>query len=180
MRLTVLIDPGRIKRNVATNVALGPALLEGQAYTLSIKGGWPAADGRSVLPAFTKHFTVGAPLRDLPAVEKWIAMRPCTGTKGPLHITFDRPFDRHLLSGAVHIKDAVGTDVNGALIIGDEERSLTFTPSAPWAGDDIQIVVSADLEDVAANNFRDLLDHVDGDVSEMPSTVLPIDLTTCR
>ena len=178
--MTVLIDPGRIKRNVATNVALGPALLEGQAYTLTIEGGWPAADGRSVLPAFSKHFTVAAPLRDLPAVEKWMAMRPCAGTKGPLHITFDRPFDRHLLSSAVRITDESGTVISGALVIGDEERSLTFTPSAPWAGDDIQIVVSADLEDVAANNFRDLLDHVDGDVSQTPSTILPIDLATCR
>lgn len=34
-RLTVLIDPGRIKREVATNVELGPALLASQQYTLT-------------------------------------------------------------------------------------------------------------------------------------------------
>ena len=37
-RLTVLIDPGRIKRDVATNLELGPALLAGQQYTLSVDG----------------------------------------------------------------------------------------------------------------------------------------------
>lgn len=53
-RLTVPIDPGRIKRHVATNVELGPALLEGQNYTLEIEPGWPSADGHSILPGFAK------------------------------------------------------------------------------------------------------------------------------
>ena len=51
-RLTVLIDPGRIKRSVATNLDLGPALLEGERYSLTVDEGWPSADGSSVLPSF--------------------------------------------------------------------------------------------------------------------------------
>lgn len=35
-RLTVLIDPGRIKRNVATNEALGRALLASRDYMLFV------------------------------------------------------------------------------------------------------------------------------------------------
>ncbi len=53
-RLTVLIDPGRIKRNVATNVELGFALLAGRNYTLSVGAGWSSANSESVLPAFDK------------------------------------------------------------------------------------------------------------------------------
>ena len=179
-RLTVLIDPGRIKRNVATNIALGPALLEGQQYTLTVEAGWPSADGGSVLPAFSKHFLVGAPLRTRPDVLTWEASTPCTGTSGSLNITFDRPFDRHLLSQDVRVTDEGGTDIDGALVIGDGERSLIFTPSAPWSGDEIQVVVGPKLEDVAANNFRDLLDHVSGETSKAPSTALAVRLARCQ
>ena len=97
--LTVLIDPGRSKRNVVTNVELGPALREGQRYTLTVDAGWLSADGRSVLPAFKKRFTFGAPLRAFPDVRMWEVTSPCVGTKKSLAMTFDRPFDRHLLQG---------------------------------------------------------------------------------
>ncbi len=50
-RLTVLIDPGRIKREVATNVERGPALQAGRRYSLAVVGGWPSADGTSAWPA---------------------------------------------------------------------------------------------------------------------------------
>ncbi|MEO1176403.1 MAG: hypothetical protein AAFV87_04460 [Pseudomonadota bacterium] len=178
-RLTVLIDPGRIKRNVATNVELGPALLEGQDYILSIEGGWPSADGTSRLPGFSKRFTVGAPLRVRPDVENWEVTSPCAGTKGSLYIMFDRPFDRHLLSQEVRVTNESGRDIDGAFIVGGGQQSLIFTPSEPWSGDEIQIVVSPELEDVAANNFRDLLDHLGSDSTHVSSTVLRISVKNC-
>lgn len=175
-RLTVLIDPGRIKRNVATNVELGPALLEGERYTLEIEAGWPSADGRSILPRFARNFTVGPPLRNLPGLNLWEATRPCVGTQGSLYVTFDRPFDRHLLEQNIHIADSGGRNIEGTLIVGSRERSLIFTPDAAWSGDTIQIIVDATLEDVAANNFRDLLDHVGDDTNDNTEDVLIVSL----
>ena len=75
-------------------------------------------------------------------------------------MTFDRPFDRHLLDQSLRVADGDGGDIEGTLIVGSRERSLIFTPDAAWSGENIQIIVDATLEDVAANNFRDLLDHV--------------------
>lgn len=175
-RLTVLIDPGRIKRNVATNVELGPALLEGQRYTLEIEAGWPSADGRSILPRFARNFTAGPPLRSLPSLNLWEATRPCIGTQGSLYVTFDRPFDRHLLEQNIRIADSDGRNIEGSLIVGSRERSLIFTPDAAWSGDTIQIIVDAILEDVAANNFRDLLDHVGDDTNDQTEDVLILSL----
>lgn len=175
-RLTVLLDPGRIKRNVATNVELGPALLEGQRYTLQVEAGWPSADDRSVLPGFAKSFTVGSSLRSLPSLDFWEATRPCVGTQGSLYVTFDRPFDRHLLDQSIRVAGSDGRDIEGALIVGSGERSLIFTPDAAWSGDTIQLFVDATLEDVAANNFRDLLDHVGTDTNDFESNVLVVPL----
>lgn len=179
-RLTVLFDPGRIKRNVATNAELGPALLAGRDYTLSVDAGWPSADGTSALPQFTKQFTVTAPLRELPDVGQWRATAPCIGRREPLQIEFDRPFDRHLLVQNIRVTTEDGRDIVGAITVGEGERSWSFTPSAPWANASILIDVSPTLEDVAANNFQDLLDHVGSDMTMIGSTILPIDLNDCH
>jgi len=104
-RLTVLIDPGRIKREVATNVALGPALLSGEAYTIAVEAGWPSADGATVLPAFTKTFHVSDALRTRPDVGLWSLNVPCANTRDPLVVTLDRPFDRHQLDQSIEVED---------------------------------------------------------------------------
>ena len=158
-RLTVLIDPGRIKRSVATNLDLGPALLEGQRYELSVDQGWPAADGSSVLPSFSKHFLVGGALREPPNVERWSWRPPQPRTRDVLRIVFDRPFDRHLLDSALHVVDGGGQLVAGTQRPGDSETSWSFTPDEPWTTADVRIAIDGALEDVAGNNFRELLDR---------------------
>ncbi|MDJ0629567.1 MAG: hypothetical protein QNJ44_15015 [Rhodobacter sp.] len=179
-RLTVLVDPGRIKREVATNVELGPALLAGQTYTLTVDGGWPAADGTSVLPAFTKVFRVSEALRELPDTRLWTANAPCAGTQEPLTITFDRPFDRHLLTRALRVEDKSARDIRGTIEVGDGERTWSFTPSRRWPSDDLLLVVNPALEDVAGNNFHDLLDHVAGaQEGTTTSTETPISFGNC-
>lgn len=179
-RLTLLIDPGRIKRNVATNVELGPALLAGQHYVLSVASGWPSADGMSVLPAFSKAFTVSDALRERPDVRLWQTTPPCLGTSDPLNITFDRPFDRHLLSKDIRVVTGDGQIVGGIIHVDEGENAWSFTPNEPWAHEDLQVIVTPTLEDVAGNNFRDLLDHVaSAEADDVSLTALPINLTDC-
>jgi hypothetical protein len=158
-RLTVLIDPGRIKRSVATNLDLGPALRNGERYALTVDEGWPAADGSSVLQSFSKHFRVVAALRERPNVERWRCRPPRPGTREALGIVFDRPFDRHLLDDAIRILVGDGQPVDGTPHPGDDEKSWSFTPDEPWTTGDVRIVVDDDLEDVAGNNFGGLLDR---------------------
>lgn len=179
-RLTVLIDPGRIKREVATNVALGPALLAGQRYTLSVEGGWPSADGRSVLPPFVKSFTVSPALRERPDVKLWQATAPCVGTTDPLHIIFDRPFDRHLLNSQIQVITEDGQDVDGVVHVGASETSWSFTPNEAWTQNEFTLFASIELEDVAGNNFRDLLDHLQTtDDADVATSTLLITLNGC-
>jgi len=175
-RLTVLIDPGRIKRNVATNLDLGPALIEGHRYTLSVDKGWPSADGSSYLPQFSKPFTVTEPLRERPDIRFWQISSPCLGTREPLNITFDRPFDRHLLSKEIRVAEKNGRSVGGRIHIGERERSWSFTPNESWSHKDLRVVANIGLEDVAGNNFRDLLDQQNG----TPDASVSITKTTVR
>ncbi len=161
-RLTVLIDPGRIKREVATNVELGPVLLAGQRYTLSVASGWPSADGTAVLPAFTKAFEVSGALRTRPDTRLWSANTPCAGTRETLTVTLDRPFDRHQLMYALRLETQDGDEIQGEIEINDAEHHWSFTPIAPWPNGSLDLLTDLTLEDVAGNNFVDLLDHVAG------------------
>src|SRR5580658_3030889 len=62
--LTVLLDPGRLKRWVGPNVELGPPLKEGQQFTLEIGSGMIDQYGRPLRERFQKHFFVGDPVRE--------------------------------------------------------------------------------------------------------------------
>jgi hypothetical protein len=62
-RLTLLMDPGRIKRGVATNMDLGPALEAGGRYAIVVGAGWPNAAGHRMPTEYRADFRVGDALR---------------------------------------------------------------------------------------------------------------------
>lgn len=179
-RLTVLIDPGRIKREVATNVELGPALLAGQQYTLVVEDGWPSAGGSTVLPAFTKTFQVSEALRSRPNTNEWSTNVPCVGSRAPLTVAFDRPFDRQLLMRSLRVEDSEGGLIEGKIDVEIAELVWLFEPAQPWPADDLRLIADTTLEDVAGNNFHDLLDHVAGqEESGTSSSELRISTRNC-
>ncbi|MEL7176198.1 MAG: Ig-like domain-containing protein [Pseudomonadota bacterium] len=159
-QLTLLMDPGRIKRGVAQNTELGPALLDGGAYVIVIDGGWPGAIGDQNTTRFEKPFTVSHPLRSLPSVDLWDIDAPQTASVAPLTITFDRPFDQQQVRSLITVRNTDGHPIRGTIVLTDHEQTWQFTPDTPWSEGDVQIVVDTKLEDVAGNNFRDLLDHI--------------------
>ena len=92
---------------------------------------------------------MGAALRERPDVKFWQATPPCLGTREPLNITFDRPFDRHLLSKDIHVAAGDGQLVDGMIHVGEGESSWGFTPNKPWVHEDLHVVANTELEDVA-------------------------------
>lgn len=51
-RLTILFDPGRIKRGVLPLEEVGPALQSGRSYTLVVDRNWQDAQGQPLLTEF--------------------------------------------------------------------------------------------------------------------------------
>lgn len=177
-RLTLLMDPGRIKRGVAQNLSFGPALREGRQYSLVINEGWPDARGAGQIGRHEKQFEVTPALRTLPSPDLWDIRPPKTSTRTPLIIAFDRPFDHALLRAALNVQDTAGRNIRGEVSLHDYETVWQFEPQAPWTQDTLQIVIDARLEDVAGNNFRDLLDHASGtSVRNIASKRISIDLS---
>ncbi|MBU1307489.1 MAG: hypothetical protein KKF33_18445 [Alphaproteobacteria bacterium] len=161
-RLTLLIDPGRIKRGVATNMDLGPALEAGQNYTIVVAAGWPNTAGQELPTEFRATFRVGNALRNRPDVSDWAVTPPRIGTHMPLVLRFDRPFDRFQLPQAIALRNAAGQRLPGRVEVRDNATVWQFTPDDPWGDRDVTVEVDAVLEDVAGNNFREVLDHAVG------------------
>ncbi|MEM9603453.1 MAG: hypothetical protein AAGA11_11365 [Pseudomonadota bacterium] len=169
-RLTVLLDPGRIKRGVAQNRTLGPALVDGQQYALVVEAGWPSADGRGTAPRFEHRFTVTGALRSRPRVDHWTITPPRRGGHDALLIGFDRAFDAAQARDAITVWDNPATPVPGEVQLDAGERGWRFVPHRPWASHQVEVRVDPRLEDVAGNNFRERLDHPNGEAAATPNT----------
>jgi hypothetical protein len=150
-RLTLYIDPGRIKRGVRPLEEIGPALLEGRRYTLVIDRGMVDATGRELAQEFHKPFTVGPPDRDPPDPAKWKITAPHGASRAPVTIHFADPMDHALAERLIRVTTGDRV-VPGAVSLGDDERRWTFTPDAPWRAGRYEVVVQPTIEDLAGNN----------------------------
>src|SRR5262245_11423750 len=89
-RLTVLFDPGRIKRGLLPRAEVGPAMEEGKRYTLVIDRDWLDARGAPLVQEFRKPFQVGPADRTPPDTPQWRLNEPRAGTSDALVVTFPK------------------------------------------------------------------------------------------
>ena len=75
-RLTLLFDPGRIKRDLVPHNEVGTSIQEGKTYTLIIDRDWRDARGKSLKEDFQKVFSVVAADRETPDPESWLLTAP--------------------------------------------------------------------------------------------------------
>ena len=151
-RLTLFIDPGRIKRGVRPLEEIGPALEQGRRYTLVIGPGLVDATGRELAGEFRKRFTVGPPDRESPDPGKWKVTAPAPSTRGPVSVEFPEPLDAALAERLIRVT-AGGRVVPGHVALGDGERLWRFTPAEPWGAARYEILVQPTIEDLAGNNI---------------------------
>lgn len=153
MRLTLFIDPGRIKREVKPLEEVGPALVNGRRFTLLISGSWKDANGSRMKQAFVKRFTVGPPDRDPPDPRRWAYQAPPIRTREPLAVDFAEPMDSALALRMLHVVDASGRPVPGQPFLAERERLWKFLPLHAWKAGRYTLVVESIIEDLAGNNI---------------------------
>lgn len=151
--LTVLLDPGRLKRGVGPNRALGPPLRAGQGYTLVVGAGMTAASGRRLSGAVRKRFIATAPVREPVAADGWEVVPPTAGSREPLRLRFTRPLDWALMLCALAVDTEDGGAVAGRAEVGGLETEIAFTPAMPWAARTYRASVTSELEDPCGNDL---------------------------
>jgi hypothetical protein len=150
--LTVLLDPGRLKRGVGPNRELGPPLKAGEMYTLAIGAGMLDLSGRRLSEAAYKAFRVTEAVRENIAVEQWKILLPVTKSRQPLVLMFTRPLDWALLAHAITIASTEKQSIDGRIVIDQCERRSSFTPTSPWSAGSYHVLVASSLEDVCGNS----------------------------
>jgi hypothetical protein len=147
-RLTLLFDPGRIKRGLAPHEAEGPALVEGGRYTFVVDRQWPDARGAPLVAGLRKSIAAVAADRTPPDPAQWRIEAPRAGSRDPLRVDFGEPMDHALASRLVWVEG-----VEGEIALSKEERVWEFTPAAPWPRGEFKLVYDTALEDLAGNRI---------------------------
>lgn len=150
-RLTLYINPGRIKRGVNLREEFGPVLEPGRAYTLVLGAEIEDAQGQPLGRAVEKRFTAIAEDRERPSLESWKLEVPTAGSEKPLIVTFPESMDRWLVPKYLRVQDSEGRVLAGKSDVGIEERSWIFAPERPWAAGAYTLKADPFLEDLAGN-----------------------------
>ena len=157
-RLTLFFHPGRIKRGVAPNLEMGPALRRGETFRLVIDEALKDAMGYPLAAGFEKEIKVGPADRESPNQADWEVSAP-TSADAPLILRFPEPLDYALLQRMITVERVGGGRVAGDVEVSKNETHWEFVSDTPWAPGEYVIRVDPKLEDVAGNTFSYLFDE---------------------
>jgi hypothetical protein len=145
-RLTLTLDPGRIKRGLTSNEKMGPPIAEGKRYTLVVDAGWLDARGVPMVEGFRKAFRGGPSVRVPPDPKEWKIMAPKAGSVEPLVVDFPHAMNYPLLMRMLKVNGLAG-----AVKVERGETEWRFMPSQPWVAGNYQLEVNTAIEDLAGN-----------------------------
>lgn len=174
-RLTMTFDPGRIKRDLTSNRAMGPPIAEGRRYTLLVDREWHDASGVAMAEPFKKVFRGGPAVRQPPDPKTWKITAPAAGTRNAVAVALGRPMNYTLLQRMLKVSGPRG-DVAGAIDVAREESEWRFTPQQPWTAGSYRLIVDNALEDLAGNKIGqpfdiDVFDKVTEHITSSTTTL---------
>ena len=158
-RLTVLLDPARIKRGLTGHDEAGYPLRSGEPFRLVVGEGFRDAQGLPLRHSAERRYEVGAEERRHVDPVSWELAVPPAGTREPLRVTFGRPLDHGLLARCLQVRGPGGELVDGTAQIGPGERSWQLAPVRAWAAAAHRLVVEPVLEDLAGNSVSRVFDR---------------------
>jgi hypothetical protein len=168
-RLTVFFDPGRVKRGVGPNVAIGRAIVEGRRYAIVVDAAWPDATGRPLSSAFRREFTAGAPAYRALDANDWRITAPRAGTRDAVSVVFPRPLDHALLERGLAVRTNDDVAIAGRASIDAAETRWSFMPDAPWPAGTHQLVAIREIEDPAGNRVGRAFEVLDTGATPTPA-----------
>lgn len=178
-RLTMTLDPGRIKRGLTSNLKMGPPIAEGVRQTIVIDRDWPDARGVPMVEGFRKPFRGGPADRRPPDPKEWRVTPPRAGTADPLVVDFPDPMNYPLLERMLKVSGGQGA-VAGTVSIDRQETRWRLTPREPWKAGAYQLVTEIAIEDLAGNHigeafdidvFETVTEHISSGTASVPFSI---------
>src|SRR3984957_20583881 len=155
-RLTILMEPGRIKRGLGTDPTHEPALVVGRTYSLVV----------TALGQTARHtFRVSDPVLEAVDETRWRLVSPTAGSLDPAVVHFDRAMDAALCEDEIGVLTPAGELAATRVSLAPDGTAARLIPSHPWRVGEHRLVVSERLEDVCGNQLGGALDHNPGEGS---------------
>lgn len=166
-RITVLVDPGRVKTGLRANRAMGRAFEAGQTYRLHILDTWTSIHGRPLSAGFTKTYRAETEDRRRVDPDRWCLALPESGTHDPLEVQFGEAVDHVSVGRFLTVVSARGVVLPGAWGLGSTDTSARWTPEDAWsdAVTEHRLSINGRFEDIAGNNINAAMDHRVGALS---------------
>jgi len=178
-RITILLDPARIKRGLSGHRRSGYPLRTGASTRLVIGEGFRDARGRGLRCPAERLYRVGPDERDHVDPDRWTLTVPAAGTREPLEVHFDRPLDHGLLGRCLSVVDASGRLIPGVGRVGPEERAWSLRPAEPWTPAAHRLTVDPSLEDLAGNSVSRVFDRDLNRPQDAPREAGPVRVAFC-
>lgn len=176
-RLTVLLDPARIKRGLVAHREVGYPLRTGQPFWLVVDSEFRDARGLQLRAGAKRRYQVGEDERRHVDPGTWVLTPPKAGTFEPVRASFGRPLDHGLLTRCLHVTGPDGQPVHGTPQIGPGETSWQLAPRQAWAAGPHQLVIDAALEDLAGNSVSRVFDRDLARPQDQPRPARPATVT---
>ncbi len=158
-RLTMLLDPARIKRGLIPHLEAGYPLREGRSVVVTVGTTFRDAHGQPLQETASRQYEVGPAIRTRVDEAAWHLERPAAGSADPLVVHFDRPLDHALLGHALAVRRADGSAVNGDATVVPGESAWRFRPATPWDAARYALWIDGRLEDLAGNSLQRVFDR---------------------
>ena len=149
-RLTVLMEPGRIKRGLGADPSHEPALVVGRTFSLVV----------TALGQTARHtFRVSDPILKAVDETRWRLVSPTEESLDPAVVHFDRVMDAALCEDEIAVLTPSRELVETRVSLAPDGTAARLIPSQPWRAGEHRLAASARLEDVCGNRLGEALDH---------------------
>jgi len=152
-RLTLLLDPGRIKRGLVPNVENGSVLCKGGRYELVIDATLQDAQGQPLVHLFRKEFMAIDSDHRQPKIDEWKLDLPKIGSLDPLIIRFGESLENAIAMRGMQLYFQ-GAAIDGEFSLREQESECAFQPVNAWSVGAFELRVNSTMEDLAGNSLR--------------------------
>lgn len=158
-RLTLWLDPGRIKKDLIPNKEQGIPIAQGNSYRIEISPTLENQRGISLGKTYDKTFFVADRDEVKPNTDEWILTVPEKNTLSGLGIKFQESLDYFLIEKNLRILSGSQEEIEGEFVISKKANNVLFVPKKPWKTGVYDIMIAGFIEDLAGNNMNRLFDE---------------------
>jgi hypothetical protein len=157
-KVTLIVDPGRVKLGLLANNKMGRAFDVGKRYTLTVDSLLLDFNDQQLKENFTKTFIAVQEDTIPPDTKLWQLTLPKVNSQDVITIDFKDKID-HISAQTLIKVFQNGKEIQGLISLSNEEQKYIFKPDKNWKKGSYQILVHPSLEDIAANSINQVFDH---------------------